>query len=103
MDEGFDLRQRFHDHRNGTFTIETYQDVGPYLERNRRERNAWNGQGRQLVGDSMRKIADIPNVVAEKWMREYGVNVLDKNHLPAVKRLLRDPEWAYLRTSPGRI
>ena len=42
-------------------------------------------------------------VVALKWKEERGIDVFNRDHWPAVKKLLRDPEWRYLRTSPGRI
>ena len=47
--------------------------------------------------------AEIPAIIAVKWLNELGVNLFDSNHWPAVKRLLRDPDWKWLRSSPGRI
>lgn len=99
-----DLRNRFHEHADGTFTIETYQDVGPYLERNRRELNDKIGAAYRNKADGLgRKIASIPNVIAEKWYRELGVKAWDKNDMPKVMALLRDPDYRDLRTAPGRI
>lgn len=85
--------------RNGELVVKRTQDVEPYLERNKRERNEF--QARR--GSRMRKVAEIPNVIAEKWMRELGVNIFDQNHAPAVQRLLNSNEYAYLRTSPGKM
>jgi hypothetical protein len=50
-----------------------------------------------------RKVASIPNAVAMIWLTRYGVDVFKKDHEPAVRRLLNDPEWRHLRTAPGRI
>ena len=51
----------------------------------------------------LREVAEIPMVVALKWKEERGIDVFNRDHWPAVKKLLRDPEWRHLRTSPGRI
>ncbi len=77
------------------------QDVEPILDLNKAAFN--DGTMGYTPSRDMRKIAEIPLVVAEKWRNELGVDVFDKNHAPAVKRLLNDPEWLYLRTAPGRV
>lgn len=36
------------------------------------------------------------------WLREHkGINVFDPDHMPALKRILNDPEFRKLRTSSG--
>lgn len=83
--------------RNGELVVKRVQDTTPYLEVNKRERNDF--QARR--GARMRKIAEIPNIVVEKWMKE-GVNIFDRNHAPEIQRRLNSNEYAYLRTSPGK-
>lgn len=85
--------------RNGELTVYREQDTTPYLEANKRERNDFQAKR----GARLRKVAEIPNIVAEKWMRELGVNIFNQNHAPAVQRLLNSNEYAFLRTSPGKM
>jgi hypothetical protein len=81
--------------------IETVQDVAPVLERNKVLQNGddagWS-QSRDL-----RRAATIPDIIILKWRNEYGIDVFNRNHWPAVKKLLNDPEWRYLRTAPGTL
>jgi hypothetical protein len=81
--------------------IETVQDVAPILERNRALQNA-DDRGWTPSRD-LRRAATIPDIVVLKWRKDYGIDVFNRDHWPAVKRLLNDPEWRYLRTAPGRL
>ncbi len=88
------------DSATGAFAIERVQDVEPVLEANKAAANAGDGYS---PSRELREVAEIPMVVALKWKEERGIDVFNRDHWPAVKKLLRDPEWRYLRTSPGRI
>lgn len=88
------------DNATGDFAIERVQDVDPVLDQNKERANHESGYS---PSRDLREIADIPMIVALKWLEDYGVDVFNDGHMPAVKRLLRDPEWMYLRSSPGRI
>lgn len=81
--------------------IETVQDVEPILERNKALQN--EDDGGWSPSRDLRRAASIPDVVILKWRRELGVDVFNRNHWPAVKRLLNDPEWRWLRTAPGQL
>lgn len=81
------------------FTAE--QDVEPILDLNKAAYN--DGTRGYTPSRDLRKIAEIPLIVAEKWRNELGVDVFNKDHAPAVRRLLNDPEYLYLRTAPGRV
>lgn len=95
------LTEAFHyDHGDGGFAVETRQDVEPILEANKRAANDTDGY---TPSRDWRYIARIPNVVIEKWLNEHGVNIFNKNHEPAIRRLLNDSDWRFLRTSPGRF
>lgn len=82
----------------GKIVIYREQDVQPYLEENARKRAEFT----KRRNSRMRLVADIPNVVVEQWMR-MGVNIFDKNDNKKVEKLLNSNEYAYLRTSPGKI
>lgn len=81
--------------------IESVQDVAPLLERNKAlataDDDGWS-PSREL-----RRAAGIPAIVILKWLHEDGINLFDRNHWPAVKRKLNDPDWRWLRTAPGRL
>jgi hypothetical protein len=81
----------------GQLVVKRTQDTTPYLEANKRERTDF--QARR--GARMRKVAEIPNIVVEQWMRE-GINIFDRNHAAAIQRKLNSNEFAHLRTSPGK-
>lgn len=51
------------------------------------------------MGKDMRLAASIPVAVQYEWIDKYGVNMWDKNHAPAVKRLLNSNEYRYLRVN----
>lgn len=57
---------------------------------------------RLLQGKNMWRVASIPNWVVEKWMRE-GINIFKDEDWPKVRAKLNDPEYKFLRTSPGRV
>ena len=81
--------------------IETVQDVAPILERNKALQNA-DDRGWSQSRD-MRRAATIPDIIVLKWRNDYGIDVFNRDHWPAVRRLLNDPAWRYLRTAPGRL
>lgn len=83
-------------------TIGTVQDVEPFLRRNRALADSDEYRRKGLKND-MLHVASIPIGVQYKWLKEYGVDVFNKEHLPRVKSLLNSPDWKYLRTSTGRI
>jgi hypothetical protein len=91
----------FHfDELTGEIAIERIQDVEPVLEANKRAQTSGD---RFSPSREMREIAEIPLGIVELWRTVLGVDILNRNHWPAVKKLLRDSDWAHLRTSPGRI
>ena len=44
--------------------------------------------------------ASIPAEVQVKWMIEYGIDIMNKHHGPRISKLLNDPEYRYLKTTP---
>jgi len=87
----------FHWNDDGTFTVESEQDVEPIIDRNKAaaNENKKNTRGRDVF-----PVASIPVTVQYEWAKRYGItNIFDEQYWPKVKRLLNDPEWRYLRTS----
>lgn len=94
--------------RNGVMTVRRTQDVEPYLEANHAELNShsdWRPYATTKRNPSnLRKIAEVPNIVVEQWLKE-GVNIFSKD--PDMQRKVRikldDYTNKKLRTMPGRV
>lgn len=90
----------FHyDGHTDTTTIERSQDCEPILDHNKAAQSEV-----PYRSDWQRRMASIPLAVAEKWMREDGVNWLalsKKERTAYLRRKLNDPHWRYLKTDPG--
>ena len=86
---------------NGQLVVYREQDVQPYLDANKRMQAESAGGWRRTAGRTSRMVADIPNIVIERWLRE-GFNIFrcTENEL---RKKLDDPEWSYLKTIPGKI
>jgi len=81
-----------------TFTIGHHQDIEPVLEANKLM--ALDTERTQAgMKESFWHYAKIPNIIAQKWMVEKGVDLFDRNHEKAVFALLNDPEYRYLKTT----
>jgi hypothetical protein len=83
----------------GSYAVQYRSDVTASIEANKAQ---FNDPARSIDGMG-RKVASIPNAVAMIWLTRYGVDVFKKDHLPAVRKLLNDPEWRHLRTAPGKL
>jgi hypothetical protein len=76
------------------------QDVEPVLVAN--QASMRQAEQSPLTGD-MRRVARIPTVLLEKWLREEGIDFNTKQGWKRVLAKLDDPEYVFLRTSPGTI
>ena len=86
-----------YDESEGKSYIHRVTDVSPIIEDNKRKQtNGTNGFNK--ARDNVH-VAHIPSDVMYIWLTKYGVRAWDRNHWPAVKRLLNSNEWRYLRTS----
>lgn len=83
----------------GSYAVEYQSDVTANIEQNKAH---YNDPGRGIDGMG-RRVAHIPNAIAMEWLVRYGVDVFNKDHMPAVRRLLNDSEWRHLRCAPGRL
>ena len=79
--------------------VKRTSDITANIEHNKAEYQS-RRQGREGLGE---KVASIPLGVVLEWKEKYGVDIFDRNHQPAVTRLLNDPDYLYLRTAPGRL
>ena len=92
-----EVRSTFHPNGDGTFTINRVQDVEDIIERNKALQNTL-----QSKKSDLRHVASIPMVILERWITEDGVNYMQldgKEFARLIRRKLKDPDWAWLRTS----
>lgn len=75
-----------------------------YLDHNKAEQNAIPQKQFKsaLRKKNMWKVASIPNIVIEQWKKE-GIDLFKDEDWPKVQAKLNDPEYKWLRTSPGRV
>jgi len=91
----------YYDHVTDYTHIETVQDIQPYLNLSKKLHNT--SYQKDGIKKDMMHAAHFPDVVQEKWLREYGINVLNPAHMPRVLRMLNDPEWKYLKTGSCKL
>lgn len=85
----------------GKFHVNHVQDVEPYLERNKRLANSgWDGYDSSR---DFRHVGTVPDVIAYRWLTVHGVNLFDPGQQDGVRRLFNDPDYAFLRSSPGKV
>lgn len=83
---------------------ERVQDVEPILEYNKACYNDVS-DWRPFAGRNSRMVANIPNVLVEKWIKE-GFNLFNENQPDYQKKLrqrLNSNEYRFLRVTPGNI
>lgn len=90
----------YHDYDDSTDTtiIRTEQDCSDILDVNKAQQN----EGIDKSSD-MWHAATIPAVVQMEWMIQYGVDLMNKDHMPGVKRLLNSSEYSHLRRNEFRL
>ena len=97
-----EVKTILHANRDGTITFQRHQDVEGILESNKRAALD-DEQNPAAFG---RRVASIPNMVIEQWIKE-GLNIFDLGKDPSVKKKLfqklNDPEWLYLRTHHSKL
>lgn len=82
--------------------VERVQMVDPIIERNKRLQNDPEHKRNGIKNDWCH-FATWPNIIIEKWMVDYGINVLKRDHWHAALKKLEDPDWRYLKTITGRV
>lgn len=90
LDVGFHL-----DHASNRLTVIHSQpaaDVAKIIKQNQYRRKYVDSSAQRRSG-KMWEVANIPNGIVMEWMKLYGVNAMDKEHLPAVVALCSSPEW----------
>ena len=79
--------------------VQRTQSCDRILAENREKRLVDDGYTKDR---SMKRVAQIPLIIVEKWLKEEGWNALDGNHSERLMQKLDDPDWSYLKTSDGK-
>ena len=84
-----------HKHGDMRIVVRRSQDLEPFIEANKKMRNE-TPEIRKFRGRDMAHVAEIPNIIVEKWLQE-GFNIFDP--APETAKELRrrldqlDNEW----------
>ena len=91
----------FEDHKDGTYSIVTTQDVDPLLEVNKKLEREYGDKltpGKQAHGT---RVASIPTPIWEQWLKDTNGAIEKDPKLLA--KYLNDPDNKYFRTTPTRV
>lgn len=93
------LTQIYHGNSDGSFAIQTVQDITPFLSNNKEDRSAassgWKGE--------MHEVASIPPIVWHTWWKELGSDPGARHNRPWLIAKLNSKEFLGLRTKEGRL
>lgn len=82
------------------WTIRSQSEVDPALDRNKAMATHNDGY---TPDRSFRRAAHIPHALQQYWLTVEGWDCFNSDHHDRLVKVLNDPQWAWLRTAPGRI
>lgn len=93
--------------KDGKVVIHRVQAMDPILDAIKEQRasvTSWRPFGSGRKDQSIRHVAELPCVLVEQWMKE-GINIFspDPDMQKKFRQKLNSPEYAYLRTFPGKV
>lgn len=83
---------------DNTFGIKYEDDPSEILDANKQYHLHSDGYS---PSKDLKHVARIPPILYYKWLFEEGIDCLNPDHQPAVRRKLNSNEYAYLRTGGG--
>ena len=83
-----------------TVVVHTRGDAQAVLDANKHDANHANNWS---PSRDLKHVARIPPEVYTYWLNVYGVDALNPDHREAVKKLLNDRDWLFLRTGGGKL
>jgi len=89
-------------YQDGKLIEHSTQDVSPALDYTAKLRNAPEYAQAGIKND-MQHVAHIPAVVVLKWINEHGFDATTAHPREILRFIERNPEYAYLKTTAGRI
>ena len=99
-DDSQSLTQKaYYDETEDKLVVKTTQDVEPLLEKNKQLYQLNDGYSPDRT---FRRVASIPMILVHAWLKK-GIRIEDPAAWPTIAAALDSPEFAYLRTAPGRV
>lgn len=93
----------FYDEIGDRLVVRHRMDHEPVLEANKAAMaDSLAGNRGYTPSREMRWAARIPEDVVMIW-RQMGIDVFNDDHWPRIAAMLDSPEWAHLRTAPGKL
>lgn len=83
---------------DGVVILGREQDISAMLEANKAKANDAQAT-RDGIKNGWWHYFQLPNVIIEKFINEHGVSIYNKDHWPAIFRLINQPEYKYLKTT----
>lgn len=95
---GITTSMDYHHETDTTVIYREQEDVGIILDANKALQND-EQTTRDGIRNSWWHYGQIPLIVAEKWLNEFGVDIFNKDHWKKVMWLLNQPENKWLKTT----
>lgn len=90
-------KEIFEGEGNGKFKIYTEQDCEKIVRFNKACQNEPTLKQNGIKNDFYH-FARVPNTVLVEWKTKYGIDWNRKEDLPRIEKLLKSPDYKYLRT-----
>lgn len=87
-----------YDHLTDETRIIYLGDASALIDENKRLAND-SEYTKKGIKQEFWKYASIPAIIQTKWLIEHGVDVWNRDHGPAMGKLLEDPQYRYLKTT----
>lgn len=84
-------RWMHYDAQSDALTIEHRQDISGLVEHNKRL--VIESDHRQQMKDDWIRYASVPPILIMKWKTDHGVDFFNKDHWPAVMKLINHPDY----------
>lgn len=99
---GYPTEKYSYDQEADRMTVDISQNYAPFIDYNKRLLRDADYDGYTPSRD-LQRVATIPPIIIEKWLREENINIYKDEDWPKVVQKLDDPDYRWLRCSDGHI
>ena len=94
------IKRHWRDNNDGTYSVIATQDLDGVLDFCKAA--ATHNDGYSGTRE-LKRVFFLPDILVLKWLSEEGWYAYDPNSVDKLNRKMNDPDYAHLKTSPGRI
>ena len=94
------IRKYWIENGDGSVTVRREQDVDGILDLNKAQANTNDGYSGSR---EMRRVAQIPLILIQKWKEEEGWDAFNPDHAHKLAEKLNSNEYMWLRTAEGHL